>query len=491
MAVIDIGSNSGRVMVFERDASSHLRLLAGSRVSLRLVHDVDTRRQLTEMTMSRTLEALRDFQAIAASVGAARLVAVATAAMRDAANGALFTERVRRELGIDIDIIGGLKEARYGFTGAVRGIAASNGLLFDLGGGSVQVTHFARRRMKSAVSLPLGALRVSERFLESDPPTKKQVRRLRDLVAKQLAKARIGRLAPGDMLVGTGGTVRNLAKIDRETRDYPIRSLHGYQLSFDRLSDVVERLASTRKKHRDDISGLSAERADSIVGGAIVIHALAEFVRAKTILVSGEGVREGVALGLLGLTIGSPEAVRAASLESLVSRFDGWRPAAAARRRDVAAALLRALEPRAASNVVTAIDRAAHVLDIGRTLDVLDRHAHVADILLTTELTGFSHQELALLSAIVMRAGDRHADVMSLAPLRGVVDDAVVDRAAIILTLADEIVARCPQDQRITIACQIDRHVILTVRALPSWLAKDVDSRFERAFGRTLIVRHH
>src|SRR5262245_2725020 len=105
VAVIDIGSNSGRVMVFERDAANHLRLLAGSRASLRLVHDVDTRQQLTEATMSRTLEALRDFQAIAASAGAKRLVAVATAAMRDARNGALFAERVRRELGIDIEII--------------------------------------------------------------------------------------------------------------------------------------------------------------------------------------------------------------------------------------------------------------------------------------------------------------------------------------------------------------------------------------------------
>jgi exopolyphosphatase/guanosine-5'-triphosphate,3'-diphosphate pyrophosphatase len=489
IAVIDIGSNSGRVMVFERDAASHLRLLAGSRASLRLVHDVDVRHQLTEATMSRTLEALRDFQAIAASAGARRLVAVATAAMRDARNGELFAERVRRELGITIDIIGGLKEARFGFTGAVRGLAISRGLLFDLGGGSLQVTRFAGRRMGSAVSLPLGALRVSEKFLPSDPPTNKQLRRLRDLVRSRLAKARIGRLAAGDGLIGTGGTLRNLAKIDRETRHYPIRTLHGYELTLDRLAEVVDQLASTRKKRRDEIAGLSAGRADSIVGGAVVIQALAEFVRAKTILVSGQGVREGVALGLLKLTIGSPDAVAEASLASLVSRFDGWRPAAAIRRRSIAATLGRALQPRAPRNVVKAIDGAALVLDIGRTLDVVDRHEHVADILLTTDLTGFAHQDLALMSAIVKRAGDRHADVLSMAPLRDA-DAALLDRAAIILALADEIEARCPHDRRITVDCEIERHVVLTVRALPSWLAKDIDTRFEQAFGRALIVRH-
>src|SRR4051812_32236817 len=137
VAVIDIGSNSGRVMVFERDTSSHLRLLTGSRASLRLVHDVDSIGELSDATMARTTEALRDFQAIATSAGAKRIVAVATAAMRDAANGAMFVKRMQRELGVGIEIIGGLVEARFGFAGAVRGLAVSNGVLFDLGGGSV------------------------------------------------------------------------------------------------------------------------------------------------------------------------------------------------------------------------------------------------------------------------------------------------------------------------------------------------------------------
>src|SRR4029077_6706089 len=128
VAVIDIGSNSGRVMVFERDIPSHLRLLAGSRAPLRLVHDVDARGTLSDATMARTTEALRDFLAIATGAGAGRIVAVATAAMRDATNGSQFVQRLQRELGIRVQIIGGLAEARYGFSGAVRGLVVSNGL---------------------------------------------------------------------------------------------------------------------------------------------------------------------------------------------------------------------------------------------------------------------------------------------------------------------------------------------------------------------------
>ena len=293
----------------------------------------------------------------------------------------------------------------------------------------------------------------------------------------------------GDRLVGTGGTLRNLAKVDRQARHYPIGSLHGYELAIDRLADVVDRLAATRQRHRDDIPGLSADRADSIVGGAVAIHTLAEFVGAKHILVSGQGVREGVALGMLKIAVGSPEAVKEASLSSLVSRFDGFRPESAQRRRLLAASLQRSLEPRASAAVVQAIDRAARVLDIGRTFDVVNRHEHVADILLTTELIGFSHGELALASAIVLRAGDRHAGTPPLASVRKM-DRGELDRAALILALADEIEARCPRDKRIAVTCTIGRSVTLSVPTMPSWLAKDLDARFEQTFGRALIVRH-
>jgi exopolyphosphatase/guanosine-5'-triphosphate,3'-diphosphate pyrophosphatase len=489
VAVIDIGSNSGRVMVFERETSSHLRLLAGSRAPLRLVHDVDTRGELSDATMARTTEALRDFQAIAKGAGANRVVAVATAAMRDAANGALFAERVERELGMRIEIIGGQAEARYGFTGAVRGLAVSSGLLFDLGGGSMQITRFARRRQAEAVSLPFGALRLSEKFLESDPPSSKQLRRLRDHVRRHLAKTRVARLTSSDRLVGTGGTLRNLAKIDRYTRRYPIGGLHGYELSVDRLGEVIDVLATTKAKRRDEVPGLSADRADSIVGGAVAIQALAEFVRVKNIMVSGQGVREGLALRLLKIAMGSLETVKEASLSSLVSRFDGWRRDAASRRRGVASALQRALEPGAPASAVSAIDHAAQVLDVGRSLDVVNRHEHVADILLSTELNGFTHYELALVSAIVRRAGDRHAGVLPLA-LAGDTSRGLLDRAAIILALADEIEARCPGSGRIAVNCAVARHVTLSVPLLPSWLAKDLDKRFENAFGRSLVVRH-
>ena len=489
VAVIDIGSNSGRVVVLQLDRAGHLRLLAGSRSPLRLVHDVDEKQSLSEESMGRAMEALRDFDAIARSAGAKRVVAVATAAMRDAANGGLFIERIRRELGIEIAIIGGKEEAHYGFLGAVRGLPVSSGLLFDLGGGSMQVSHFTRRALGRATSLPLGALRLSESFLGSDPPKPSDLRRLRDHVRKHLKRAHVSRLAVGEQLVGTGGTLRNLAKIDRNARHYPIGRLHGYVFPAERLRRLVARLASTRLKKRDTISGLSAERADSIVGGAVAIETLVEIVGASEIVVSGQGVREGVALNILGMAVSSPQEVREASIHSFTLRFQDWQPEPAERRRAVARQLLSGIEPRFDPRVAEALDHGARVLDVGRSVDFFDRHEHVADMLLATELNGFAHEEIALVAAVLRRAGDRHADPKRLSPLLRPSDHERLERAAVILALADDIEERCPRGVPITLACEVAREVKISVAELPAWRPRELAQRFEKAFGRPLVVR--
>ena len=200
-------------------------------------------------------------------------------------------------------------------------------------------------------------------------------------------------------------------------------------------------------------------------------------------------MREGLALDLLRIPFASPDKVKELSLASLVTRFDSWSREAATQRESAAATLYRAIEPRGPAILAAAVRYGARVLDIGRTLDVVNRHRHVADILLTTELNGFTHAELALTAAIVRSAGDRHADIGPLAGV-GNVDEQALERGAIILSLADEIEARCPHGKPVVIHAEIGRTVTLSIPVLPSWLAKDLDKRFERAFGRPLIVRH-
>ena len=412
-----------------------------------------------------------------------------TSALRDAANGPAFIRRVRRELGLAIRTLSGVEEARYGFLGAVGGLPVEHGALFDLGGGSLQVVRFRGRRLLGAVSAPLGALRVSDRFLTSDPPTARERRRLRGHARDVLHQAGLTALGGDEELVGTGGTLRNLARIDQRASGYPIPRLHGYVLTRRRLHEIVTGLAGVRQKKRAHVPGLNADRRDSVVGGGLVIDALLEALGADHVVVSGEGVREGLARSLARETLEPTEAVRRGSLEALASRFVGWSGERAHRREALAAALHAALDPGATGEMGEVLLQGARILDIGRTVDFFDRHEHVADLLLATDLGGFSHRQVALLAAVVRQAGDEDARPRSLAPLVTREDRGAVERAAVLLTLADEITERCPPGSAPTLRCRVrGREAAVTVPALASWGVRRLAERFESAFGRRLRV---
>jgi len=489
VAVIDVGSNSARVLVYRQEAGGHLHVLAGSRTSLRLVRELDRTGRIPAESLERAFDALRDFRSIARGSGVKRITAAGTAALRDASNGPAFLRRVRRELGITMRTLSGLEEARYGFLGAVGGLPVEDGALFDLGGGSLQVGRFRRRRLLGAFSVPLGGLRVSDAFLESDPPSPRDVRRLREHAREVLDAAGVRALSGGEQLVGTGGTLRNLAKIDQRASGYPIPRLHGYVLARRRVHEIVTSLCRKRLRKRGQVPGLNADRRDSIVGGGLVIDALMDLLRADEVVVSGEGVREGLARSLGTEALEPTPSVRRSSLDALAARFVGWSAERAHRREALAAALHAALDPGAPGETADALLQAARILDIGRTVDFFDRHEHVADLVLATDLGGFSHRQVALLASVVRQAGDEEARPRSLAPLVRREDRGAVRRAAVLLALADEATERCPPGSSAAVRCRArGREVTVTIPALGSWGVRGLSERFEAAFGRRLLV---
>src|SRR5258708_25076788 len=194
LGVIDIGSNSGRVLVARVQGAAHLDVLGDARSPLRLVRDVIAGGRLTTETMERTLCIVRGFVAVAKCAGAERTLAVATAAVREASNGEAFIERTRDELGIRVDIADGEEEARFGFLGAVHGLPVQHGIVLDVGGGSLQLIHFRDRKLTRSWSLKLGALRLNDRFLRSDPPPRGEIRNLKEHVYATIEKAGVNPL---------------------------------------------------------------------------------------------------------------------------------------------------------------------------------------------------------------------------------------------------------------------------------------------------------
>jgi exopolyphosphatase/guanosine-5'-triphosphate,3'-diphosphate pyrophosphatase len=294
-AVIDVGSNSVKMLIAERDAAGQFTPLHFMSETTRLGEGAHLRR-LMEVSIRRTLEALKGFAAACRDYGVERVAAVGTSAVRDAANQEEFVTRAR-EAGVEVEVIPGEEEARLSFL-AVRldplWRDARSLLVVDIGGGSTEIIRGEpdSNRMASRVSLALGAVRLTGAALRSDPPTVQEMNE-----ADAFARRALEGLdpPPGEYTaVGVGGTFTTMAAVHlgAETRDYA--RIHGLRLTARAVEAQVEHYAARSVEERKRIPGLDPLRADIILGGAITLNHVLQRLVTGSISVSTRGLRWGV-----------------------------------------------------------------------------------------------------------------------------------------------------------------------------------------------------
>jgi exopolyphosphatase/guanosine-5'-triphosphate,3'-diphosphate pyrophosphatase len=488
LAVIDIGSNSGRIIVVRVTPHGHLEVLADARVGLRLMRDIDAAGRLGGDALERTVAALHDFMAVAAGSGAKRTIALATAAVREATNSAEFVAQLRARTALDVRVIDGEEEARYAFSGAVNGLPIEHGVLIDIGGGSLELAHFRDRREQRSWTLPLGALRLTDRFLSSDPPKSSEIAALQEHVTHMLREAGVSSLEDDERLVGTGGTIRNLAKMHRATVVYPIPRLHGYTIGRKPLRELVSRIAGRRYSRRSTLPGLSSGRADSIAGGALVVQAALEALGAPDITVSGQGLREGVAYEEMIDRMPPTAEVRRASVEAIACRFGTWDRERARRRTEIALALWDEMRPNGDEGREV-LEHAATIVDVGRSVDYYRRWEHAADIVVSADLHGFSHRTIAMMAALIERAGNRRPGLDTYSSLIDSRDRRSIGRGAVLLALADELERRVPKGAAVSVQpYRAEGGVVLVLPVPHDWEPAELSNRFHRVFGRELSI---
>jgi exopolyphosphatase/guanosine-5'-triphosphate,3'-diphosphate pyrophosphatase len=242
-----------------------------------------------------TLRAVHRFLSDIGNGSRPRVVAVATAAVRDASNRDRLLEPLRRREGVDVRVLTGRQEARLGALAALEALPIREGTVADLGGGSLQLSRVRTGRPIAFASLPLGALRLTRRFFHHDPPTGREMRALRGEIRGQV----LGALPPASReaeLLGLGGTIRTLARIHLSATPGGRRSRHGLRLLQSDVTAIRERLESVPLRRRRRMRGLRAERADIMLAGTMVVEELMQFGGYRTLTVCTLGVRDGVLL---------------------------------------------------------------------------------------------------------------------------------------------------------------------------------------------------
>jgi exopolyphosphatase/guanosine-5'-triphosphate,3'-diphosphate pyrophosphatase len=298
VALIDLGSNAARFVVARLRPGAGFRILTQRRVQTRLGAGRDG--LLSQRAVVRTSHATRRFLQGVRRKADPRILAVATAAVRDAPNRDRLLSSLRKLEGVELRVLSGAEEARLGAEAAVRQLPLKSGIVVDLGGGSLQVTEVRRGLLGAGKSVPLGATRLTERFLEHDPPTEAEVARLRRAVRTTLHQALPVSLRADTMLV-LGGTARALARGRRSQRKPNGKSngkTHRKKKSATvgrrELERIRAKLELLPNRERKKLPGLEPRRADIVVAGAVVLEELMDFVGCLRFTVCTASVREGV-----------------------------------------------------------------------------------------------------------------------------------------------------------------------------------------------------
>ena len=498
-AVIDLGSNSFRLVVFTA-TDGWWKRTDEIYEAVRIGEGLDASGELGAEPTARALNAIEVFAHFcrAQGIDAFSTEAVATSAIRDAANGKEFVERVCSEVGLDVHVLSKEEEAYFGFLAAVNSTTVADGAVLDLGGGSLQLMEVKGRHDGRLGSWPLGAVRMTEHFLpDPDEAPKKARKALRDHVMTLLEEDAEWLQRTGRRLVGIGGTMRNLAAAAQSEAGKPSIGVQGFRIKQGRLDGLIDKLASMPASERSSIKGIKYARADLILAGAIVVQSVMEFGGFDAIEVTEAGLREGIFFS--AYLDGDPplfDDVRRSSVLNLAARYH----VDPAHTQHVAKLATGLFDQLAEAGLHPGDQRERELLvaacvlhDIGMSVDYDDHHKHSRYLILNAGLAGFEPREVALIAQAARYHRKGVPDFGELAPLAKDGDQERLDRLATLLRLAEDLERSRDQSVRAANVATDDGTVSLLLESdgaasVERWAVEREVDLFDRAFHRKLKV---
>lgn len=482
-------------MVFQFRPGGPFRLVDEVREVVRLTEGSGPGDPIGPAAAERAVRVAGLFAGFCEGSGIDEVRAVATSAIRDAPNGDVVLGSII-DAGLPARVVSGEEEARYGYLGAINGTTLTDGLVAELGGGSMQVGRVRDRRLACSMSRPLGAVRMTDAFMRRAVQSDDDIRSLRrhalDVLHEEPWIADAGRL------VAMGGAVRTLATMAQRADAYPLGEVHGYLLRRDDLRALIDRMAAMPRDERRRIPGLKADRADIMLAGAVVVDALMQASRVDRAEVCAQGLRWGVFWEAFLAPADPPllDDVRATSVRDLAEVYGYDRPHC----DQVARLALAMFDGLARLGVHDGDPRerewlaaAALLHDVGTLVDYNDHHRHGYYLVLNAGLAGFRHRELAII-ALLVRA--HRKSIQAPGPLEALLkprDDERILRLAAFLRVAEQLeVGRARAIE--SIECALSGDVVtLRLRAhadvdVAMWSARREAAVFSRATGRQLAI---
>lgn len=397
--VIDIGSNSMRMAVFEKSSRFGFHLINESKSRVKISEGCyENGGNLQEIPMQRAFDALRSFLQIAKTFKSKKILCIATSALRDAPNSNIFTSKVASEFGLNIKIIDGIKESYYGGIAAINLLEANDFISIDIGGGSTELCLAQDGNICENVSLNIGTVRLKELYFD-----KGDIEGAKKLIYSELSKLQNFTAPDISTLIGIGGTARALARSIIKNDKYPLEILHGFEFDYEKNVPLLDKIIEAKNTSVYEDNYIKADRFDTIKEGAFIYKSICEFFKIKKVVTSGVGVREGAYLSDLLRNQGNKfPANYNPSTRSLLDRFNVCSEITTYLGSN-AVAIFDAMKPL--HNLDNKFKKdliiASKLLMVGVSLNFYKNSDHAFNFILNGLDYGFSHHRRVLIAHIV------------------------------------------------------------------------------------------
>ncbi|QZY54728.1 Ppx/GppA phosphatase family protein [Crassaminicella profunda] len=305
LGAIDIGTNSMRMIIAKIENGI---IVKSSKLlnTTRMGENVDQTGSLSNGAMDRNIDALKEFMQIARKEKIKELPIIATSAVRDAKNKDTFIKRVKEEVDVSVEVIDGQREAELGFMGVLRGLKKydENILVIDIGGGSTEFIFGNEKGIKHLISINIGAVRMTEKFVTTDPVAKKEVENMENTI-DEIIKETIDYLCKFkiDKVIGIGGTVTTIAAVSKKMKVYDKDKIHHTNLSHEKVKMILCEFLSLNLEDRKQIDGLQPKRADIIIAGTIILDRILKGLHMEHITISEYDNLEGLIFEQIALKL--------------------------------------------------------------------------------------------------------------------------------------------------------------------------------------------
>lgn len=399
VGIIDLGSNTARLVIVDMFTDGHYVVVDELKESVRLGQDMDRDGFLKPQRIAETIRTLKMFKRLCDARKVDRIIAVGTAAVRRAKNQRSFLDEIQVSCNITIRVLSEEEEAVLVYRGVINSMEAPKGLILEIGGGSTKIIYYNRRNLLNYANLPFGAVTLTDLFASDETP-EESARHVEEFFTEQLKKLPwLSEVDPETQMIGVGGSFRNLFKITKLVRKYPMDTPHNFRLPTEDFASVYDMLRVLDVDKRKKIKGLSPKRADIMPAAMAIVKSFVDYMNVQEFAICGCGLREGLMLNqAMPITLEKPISdVLGYSLETLV-KYYGCDEKHVEHVMHLSVQLFKQLRVlhKFSRQYLKVLKIAASLHDCGERLKYYSHARHSWYTILNSSIYGATHREIVL-----------------------------------------------------------------------------------------------